>query len=166
MITKLVDGFSVTVANEGSAEVVDWFSRQHEARLKELDALKVQLAQKDGEIATLKAAAKAPELATSDVRSMAFGDAAVRRAAPGSVTELEDEDDPRLAYIRRQVGLSDAFMAKNMSTPAQEGTHWSRRWLALRDSGRLKIVTADKDPRQNWMDSQSGGDLLTRRKAV
>jgi hypothetical protein len=164
MITRMVDGFTVTLATEGSAEVVEWLGRQHEAALKELATLKSTLATKDGEIATLRAAAsKAPELVAKD---MAFGDAAARRAAPGSVTELEDEDDPRLAYIRRQVGLSDAFAARNMSTPEQEAAHWSARAAGLRDSGKLKIVTSDKDPRLVWMDSQSGGSILTRRRAV
>ena len=176
MITRMVDGVSVNLENEVSGQVVDWLMRKFDESKAEVAALKTEMTQKNAEISALKAAAAAPpQLTTSDVRSMAFGDAA-RRAAPGSVTELEDDEDPHTAYKRRLVATSGAedgdphptqvFIAKNMPTPRQEAAHWSTRATGLRDSGKLKIVTGDKDSRHAWMDSQSGGSILTRRKAV
>ena len=52
-----------------------------------------------------------------------------------------------------------------MSTPQQEAAHWDARAKALLDSGKVTIVTSDKDARHSWMDSQSGDSILTRRRA-
>jgi len=174
MITRTVDGYTINLENEFSAQVVDRIVRlldeakQENTTLKaaapmvrfgdcELDAGRVRslVQQKDAEIAALKAA-----LAHK----------------PGSVTELEDEDDPYTAYRRRLVATSGAgddlpnahqvFAAKTMPSPQQVGDHWSARAKGLLDSGKLKIVTGDKDSRFAWMDSQSGSSILTRRRAV
>jgi hypothetical protein len=160
MITRMVDGFTVTLANEGSAEVVDWFSRKFDETKQELDTLKVQLTQKDAEISALKAAAakaKAGEVTQMTVGDKQLDSAAATARRPAAVTELQDEDDPRLAYMRHLVATSGAFdgephasqvfAANHMSTPQQEAAHWDARAKALLDSGKVKIVTSDKDAR-------------------
>ena len=169
MITRTYDGMTVTLQDQFTGEVFDHMARLLQDARQELATLKAAapivrfgdcdldaggvrslVQQKDAEIATLK-------------------DALAHR--PGSVTELEDED-PYMLHKRRLVATSGAgdasqiFTAKHMSTPQQEAAHWSARAKGLLDSGKLKIVTGDIDPRLAWMDSQSGGSILTQRRAV
>jgi hypothetical protein len=158
MITRMVDGLTVNLENEVSGQVVDWLMRRFDDVKKELDALKTEPSRIQFFDKQLDGDAVRVLIAQKDAEISALKDTLAHR--PGSAAK--DDPDPRQAYgdrIARESGGIPSF-----HTPQQEAAHWDARSKALLDSGKVTIVTGDKDPRLAWMDSQSGKSILTRRQ--